>query len=360
MDPRLATIVAKANKKYGDGTVIKGEDLKDQIIPRITTGSLSLDVALGGGWPANQWSEIVGNESHGKSAVALRTVAANQVLNPDFTCVWFAAEEFVPQYAEMIGCDLDRMVIVEDNTMEVVFQMAIEVLNERAADMIVIDSLPALVSVREEDGTMEDLQPGQAAFLTGKFFRKASPVIKRSLLDEDRPCTGIIINQWREKIGVMHGDPRTTPGGKAKNFYYFVRVECRRDEWITNTKNKRIGQAIKIRNIKNKTAAPGMEGVVDFYFAPGNGFEAGEFDSLKEIMNVALTFEVVRRAGAYYRFEGEQWQGREGLLEALRADEGLRQRISDAVMASVRGDTDEVVETAEPQDDTVRPIKRRA
>lgn len=354
MDPRLATIVAKVNKKHGAGTVLKGEDLKDQVIPRLTTGSLALDVALGGGWAANQWNEVVGNESHGKTAIVLRTIAANQAADPEWTCVWFAAEEFVPQYAEMIGCDLDRMVIVEDNTMEVVFQMAIEVLDERAADAIVIDSLPALVSIREEDGTMEDLQPGQAAFLTGKFFRKASPVIKRSLLDDDRPCTGIIINQWREKIGVMHGDPRTTPGGKAKDFYYFIRVEAKRDEWITNTKSKRIGQAIKIRNIKNKTAPPGMDGVVDFYFADGNGFTAGAFDSLKETMNVALTFEVVTRAGAYYRFGDQQWQGREGLLEALREDESLRQAISDEVMAIVQGTVEGDAEMAE-----VRAITRR-
>jgi recombination protein RecA len=352
MDPRLATIVAKVNKKYGEGTVLKGEDLKDQTIPRTTTGSLALDVALGGGWAANQWNEAIGNESAGKTAVVLRTVAANQALDPDFICVWFAAEEFVPQYAEMIGCDLDRMVIVEDNTMEVVFQMAIDVLEERAADMIVIDSLPALVSVREEDGTMEDLQPGQAAFLTGKFFRKASPVIKRSLIEEERSCTGIVINQWREKIGVMHGDPRTTPGGKAKNFYYFVRVECARDEWITNTKNRRIGQAIKIKNVKNKTAPPGEVGIVDFYFADGNGMKAGQFDTLKETMNVALAFEVVKRAGAFYRFQGDQWQGREGLLTAMREDDVLRQQISDRVMEIVRGDV-----TEEPETDNVKPIR---
>ena len=337
MDPRLATIVAKVNKKYGEGTVLKGEDLKDQVIPRLSSGSLSLDVALGGGWAANQWNEIIGDESHGKTAVALRTIAANQARDPEWTCVWFAAEEFVPQYAEMIGVDLDRLVVVEDNTMEVVFQMIIDVLEERAADCVVIDSLPALVSIREEDGTMEDLQPGQAAFLTGKFFRKASPVIKRSLLTDERPCTGIVINQWREKIGVMHGDPRTTPGGKAKNFYYFIRAECRRDEWITNTKKKRIGQVIKIRNIKNKTAPPGEVGLVDFYFAKGNGMEAGQFDTLKETMNVGIAFDVITRAGAFYRFDGEQWQGREGLLDAMRDNDELRLAITEQVMDRVRG-----------------------
>lgn len=336
MDPRLSAIVKKVNKKHGAETVLLGTAVKNTVTPRITTGSLAIDVALGGGWAANQWNEIVGDESHGKTALVLRTIAANQALDPDWTVVWFAAEEFVASYAEMVGVDLDRIVIVEDNTLEVVLQMALEVLDDRAADCIVIDSLPALVSIREEEGTMEDLQPGQAAFLTGKFFRKSAASIKRSLVSDDRPCTGLVINQWREKIGVIRGDPRTTPGGKAKNFHYFIRVEVRRDEWITNTKDRKIGQTIKVRNIKNKTAPPRAEGLVDFYFDAGRGMTAGDFDLLKEVVNVGILFEVITRAGAYYRYGGDQWQGRDALLEALRQDESLRLRISDEVMERVR------------------------
>lgn len=194
---------------------------------------------------------------------------------------------------------------------------------------------------------MEDLQPGQAAFLTGKFFRMSSPKIKRSLIDpDDRPCTGLIINQWREKIGVMHGDPRTTPGGKAKNFYYFIRVEARRDEWIENTKKTRIGQAIKVRNIKNKTAPPGGVGLVDFYFADGNGHRAGSFDTLKEIVNVGIDMDVITRGGSYYRWGGYQWQGREALVEALREDESLQKLISEDVMLKVAKPVDDDPEPA--------------
>lgn len=335
MDPKLDAIIKKANKKYGDGTAIRGAEISQEAIPRLSSGSLALDVALGGGWAANQWNEVIGDESQGKTAVVLRTIAANQAKDPNFTCVWFASEEFVPSYATMIGCDLSRMVVIEENTMEAVFQLAIEVLGERAADIVVIDSLPALVSVREGDGTMEDLQPGQAAILTGKFFRKAAPSIRRSMTEEQRACTGIIINQYREKIG-GYGDPRTTPGGKAKNFYYFIRAEVRREEWITNTKDKRIGQVIRVRNVKNKTAPPGEDAFMDFYFADGRGMSAGQFDAVKEVMNIALAKEVVTRAGAYYRYNGEQWQGREALFDALKKDDKLAAAVTKEVMDSLR------------------------
>jgi recombination protein RecA len=358
VDARLEAIINKANKKYGEGTVLRGADIKNEAIPRTTSGSLAIDVALGGGWAANQWNEVVGDESHGKTALVMRTIAANQALDPDFVCVWFAAEEFVPSYATMLGCDLDRMVIVEDNTLEVVFQMAIDILEERAADAIVVDSLPALVSIREGEGSMEDLQPGQAAFLTGKFFRKSSPAIKRSLIAKgDRNCTGFIINQWREKIG-GYGDPRITPGGKAKNFYYFIRAEVRRDEWITNTKDVRVGQVIKVRNLKNKTAPPGAVGIVDFYFADGLGHTAGSFDVLKETVSVGILHEVIARAGAYYRFGGQQWQGREALIDALRDDDQLRSDISEAVLRRVHNPS--LAEAEEPPVKTVPKKKAKA
>jgi recombination protein RecA len=339
MDPKLEAIVKKARKKYGEDAIVKGGDLHDAVIPRTTTGSLAYDVALGGGWAANQWTEIVGDESHGKSALALRTIAANQKADPKHTTVLFAAEEFVPTYALMQGCDLDRILVVNDNILEHVFQMAIDVLNERAADLVLIDSLPALMPLREFDGTMEDLQPGTAAILNNKFFRMSGAAIKRSLTDPaDRACTGLIINQWREKIG-GYGDPRTTPGGRGKNFACFIRAEVRRDEWITNTKEQKIGQTIKLRNIKNKTAPPGVTGLADFYFADGNGMTAGQWDTLKEIVNVGILYEAITRAGAYYRFDynGDQlqWQGREALVDALRDDEAVARAIEQAVMAKV-------------------------
>ena len=139
-------------------------------------------------------------------------------------------------------------------------------MDNRAVDCVVLDSLPALIPNNEWDKDMEEFSVGLGARLTSKFFRKSAKAQRRSLIHEDRGCTGLIVNQWRQKIGVMWGDPRTTPGGLAKNFSYFARVEVKRDEWLKEGKQA-VGQTIKGRTIKNKTYKPQQQAVVDFYFA---------------------------------------------------------------------------------------------
>jgi recombination protein RecA len=177
---------------------------------------------------------------------------------------------------------------------------------------------------------MEEFTVGLGARLTGKFFRKASKSQKRSLIREDRGCTGLIINQWREKIGVMWGDNRTTPGGKAKNFHYFCRVEVKRDEWI-KAKDETVGQTIKARTMKNKTYRPQQVAVVDFYFAESQGFQFGDFDTVKDIVNIAISSELITRAGAYYSYGDQKWQGKDGVLQAVREDLDLQAKIREAV-----------------------------
>lgn len=353
----LALLVAEINKKKGEGTITLGTDLIGKEIPRTTSGSLSIDVMLGGGWPLNQWTEIVGDESHGKTAVVFKTIAANQRLDPKYSVLWLASEEFVPSYAEMLGCDLNRFAIFESNMLEEAGNTAHKALENRAVDCIVIDSLPAFQSEREDEGGMEDLQVGQLPYLWGKFFRKAD--VRRA--GDERPVLGLVVNQWREKIGVMRGDPRTTPGGKAKNFYYFVRVEVRRDEWIENTAKKRIGQVLKIRNLKNKTAPPGEVATVDFYFADGKGHTAGSYDEVKDVTSVAMALGVVARKGAWYHFEGEQWQGREPLFEAVDEDPELADRIRKATLDYISQVPVEVEESEEqpPPQKAKRTVAKR-
>jgi recombination protein RecA len=205
-------------------------------------------------------------------------------------------------------------------------------MDARAVDMIVIDSLPALVPGDEMEKTMEEFTMGLGARLTGKFFRKASKAQKRSLVHEDRGCTGIMINQWRDKIGVMWGDPLTTPGGKAKNFHYFCRVEVKRDEWI-KAKDETVGQTIKARTMKNKTYRPQQVAVVDYYFADTTGFSRGEYDTVKDVVNIAIAYELVTRAGAYYSYGDQKWQGKDGVLQAVREDLDLRDKITKEVFA---------------------------
>ena len=314
----LDSIISAINKKYGENIIVQGNQVKEEV-PRITTGILAYDLMLGGGWPANQWSEIIGDESSGKTALAYKTIAANQALDPEWVAMWIAAEEFVPDYAKSIGVDLDRLWVVETNIMEQVYDLIIRAMENRAVDCIVLDSLPALVPGDEAEKMMDEFTMGLGARLTGKFFRKSSKAQKRSMVVEDRGCTGLIINQWREKIGVMYGDPRTTPGGKAKNFHYFARVEVKRDEWIKE-KDEPVGQTIRARTMKNKTYRPQQVAVVDFYFADSNGFKLGEFDTIKDIVNICISVEIITRGGAYYNYNGQKWQGKEALLNAVRED----------------------------------------
>ena len=321
----LESIVTAISKKYGDDVLIKGSEIKEDV-PRITTGILAFDLMLGGGWPLNQWSEIIGEESSGKTALAYKTIAANQKINPDFTALWIAAETYVPQYARAIGVDTDRLWVVETNVMEQVYDLIIKALDNRAVDMIVIDSLPSLVPGDEAEKMMEDFTVGLGARLTGKFFRKSSKAQRRSLINEDRACTGLVINQWREKIGVMWGDNRTTPGGKAKNFHYFSRVEVKRDEWIKE-KDEAIGQTIKARTIKNKTYRPQQTAVVDFYFTSTGGFHLGEFDTVKDAVNIAIAVGIITRSGPYYSFGSQKWQGKDALVSAVREDVELQREL---------------------------------
>ena len=317
------------NKKHGANTIIKGSEMRQEL-PRITTGVLAFDLMLGGGWPVNQWSEIIGDESSGKTALVLKTIAANQALDPDWVVLWIAAEEFVPEYAQAIGLDLERIWIVETNIMEQAYDLITKALDNRAVDCIVVDSFPALIPNDENEKMMEEFTVGLGARLTSKFMKKSAKAQKRSMVNADRGCTGLMINQWREKIGVMYGDPRTTPGGKAKNYHYFTRVEVKRDEWIKE-KDEAFGQVIKARTLKNKTYRPQQTAQVDFYFADGStsGFKLGEFDTIKDIVNIAIAINAITRAGAFYSFNGQKWQGKDAVLASVREDLDLRNALTE-------------------------------
>lgn len=330
----LNNLVAKFNKKLGAGTLVRGSDLKSERlqVQRATTGSLSFDIMLGGGWPLNQWNEIIGNPSNGKTVMTLKTIAANQAKDPGYETLWIASEDFVFPWAENLGIDLNRVTIVTTNVMEEAYQIVVEALEARAMDAVVIDSLPALVPGDEAERQMAEWTMGLGARLTGQFMRKTSKSQKRSLTEDDRPCLGIIINQWREKIGVMYGDPRTTPGGNAKNYNFFTRVEVSRDEWIEHQR-RRVGLTIKAKTIKNKTAPAHRVGGVDFYFDSVPGFDAGSYDSVKEMFLVGCEYEVVSRAGSFYSYGGQRWQGKDAALEGIREDPDLQEALTVDVMA---------------------------
>ena len=334
----LAKVITSLNKKFGPDTVVVGSDIT-QSGKRLTTGSVAIDVALGGGWPANQWHEIIGEASNGKTALALKTIAANQKRDPEFTTVWVAAEEWVPEYAQMCGVDTSRVYVISTNIMEEAYEAVIQLTDSKAVDCIVIDSLPALVPTTENDKEMEESTVGRSALLTNKFFRKVGRASKRSLTDEERPFIGLMINQWRSKIGVMYGDPRTTPGGLGKDYAFFTRIEVRRDEWIeagSGQEKRRVGQTMKVRTLKNKSAPPAQVAMVDFYFSDGGELSAGEFDFAKEILSIGILNKVIKRAGAYYRYADRQWQGSDAMLASIREEIDLKEALERDVLDSIK------------------------
>lgn len=337
MNAEVLKIAAQINKKLGAGTVVTASTVK--MPERITSGSLTLDMALGGGWPNNHWVELVGDPSHGKTALALKTIAANQDRDPEFTVVWIAAEPFDVGYAQLCGVNTDRVLLVETNIMEDAFDAAIQFCESKAVDLVVIDSLPALVPGAEDERIMEEFTVGRGALLTNKFFRKVTKATKRDMTGDERPVLGIVINQYRMKIGVMHGDPRTTPGGVGKDYAYSVRCEVKRDEWLevgTGQDKRRVGQTIKVRTIKNKTHPPQLTGYLDFYFADGGPVPAGSYDFGKEIVSLAILMQIVERRGGWMYYGDRKWQGSQALIDSIREEIDLKDELTKAVMETLR------------------------
>ena len=352
-------IADKINKRFGVGTIRMGVELtEDDHVSYLSTGALAYDVMYGGGWVRNQWNEVVGLESSGKTTMVIKAIAYNQRVDPKFTVVYIAAEDLDPDWVRQLGVDLDRMMVVSTNLMEEAFEVALEVVKEQACDMIVIDSLPALVTEAEEESDFDEFVVAAGARMIGKFFRKATHAFKHYGEESRRPCTGVVINQWRDKIGVgPRQDPRTTPGGKGKNYFFWTRAELTRTEWLVlpGAAKLRVGQTIKARTFKNKSAPVQREAEIDFYFDEAGGFEAGQYDELKQIVNTALAFEVIERSGSRYDFRGEKVaMGREQLYEAIRQDEELAEKIQRAVLDKVQGNEIQEVTTA-PR----RGVKRR-
>jgi recombination protein RecA len=375
-------LINKVNKELKAEAVVLGSAIK--VSKRFTTGSLALDVALGGGWPANQWAEIVGHESSGKTAVALKTVAANQKINPDFTTLWIAAEHYDADQAQALGVDNDRVIVHSTQSMEEAYEVVLTFAESRTVDLIVIDSYPALVADEEAEKGMDEATMALGARLTGKFFRKAGAATRRSLTDEeDRPILGIMINQFRDAIGQFSpfGTPTTSPGGKAKNYAFYVRIETKRDEYIEepipgkNLKMK-VGQTIKATTVKNKSAAPRQVAKIDFYFrdAPQHGFERGDYDEVQEIKVLGLLYDVIQRSGAYFSVDDGRgyddkgypllrWQGKEALDAAVRGDLDLQEYIKSEVLvrasnpAHFRAISEDDVETASSAGE--RKVSRR-
>lgn len=336
-------LMNRLNKEFGEQTALRASDLAVPV--RFTSGSLALDVALGGGWPGGQWCEIRGRESAGKTAVVFKTVAANQKADPDFETVWIAAESYDADQAQALGVDNSRVTVIATQEMELAFELMIESSESKAVDLVVLDSYPALIPGEEQEKAMDEFTTAVGARLMNKFARKAGKATSRAAGGTERPMLGIIINQYRDKIGGFsrYGVPQTTPGGHGKDYFFYTIVEVARDEYITEKRPGiadpvNVGQTIKLRTIKNKSAAPQQVARVDFYFrgAPTLGFRRGEYDLAKEYFTMGVLFKIIKKGGAWYSYGQHKWQGKEAVFQALREDKDLQFEIAEQVLEAAR------------------------
>ncbi|MFE5853234.1 hypothetical protein ACFQ61_08430 [Streptomyces sp. NPDC056500] len=334
-------LMARVNKRYGAGSVVVASKMPK--IPRFPSGALSLDVMLGGGWPGNQWNEIVGTESSGKTTVVHKTIAANQHQNPDFTTFWVAAEAYDRTWASTLGVDVERVLVFETNAMEDAYAEMIRAAESRAVDAIVLDSYPALVADDEAEKDMDQAVMASGARVTGKFFRKVGQATRRSLVTQERPLLCIIVNQFRDAIGGWSptgATPKTSPGGKAKNYAYYTRLETTRTEWIDEKRpggTVRVGQVIKLKTLKSKAAAPQQVATLRFYFAPSStGLLPGEYDLASQLVTQGILHDLIKLDGSWYKYANYQWQGEKKMSAAMQEDIDLQEQLSADVIAAMR------------------------
>jgi recombination protein RecA len=301
---------------------------------RFSTGSLLTDVILGGGLPGNQWAEIVGKSSAGKTFLALKSIAANQQADPEFTALWVAAEHYNHEWAEALGVDNSRVVVVPTQQMETAFQVMLEATSSQEFGGIVLDSFPALLPSEEAEKAMDEFTTAVGARTLNKFIRKAGEASRRPHDGSGKPFFGIIINQYRDKIGGFSrfGIPQTTPGGNGKDYFYYCRIDVSRKEYITEKRPGikdpvPVGQTQVVKTIKNKSAAPQQKVEVDLYFrrAPSLGFNRGDYDVAKEYVVAGRLLNIFEMRGSHYWFGGKEIaNGLDKTLDAIREDAGLQ------------------------------------
>lgn len=315
----LSSAISQLEKKYGKGAIMSLESSEGQVIDSYSTGSLSLDLALGiGGIPKGRICEIYGPESSGKTTLALSTTA--EVQRAGGTVVYIDAEHALDvNYAKRLGVDTSKLLVSQPDCGEQALEIAEALVSSNSVDLVVIDSVAALVPRAEIDGEMGDQQPGLQARLMSKALRKLTAITSKS------NTTIIFINQIRMKIGVMFGSPETTTGGNALKFYASVRLDVRRIGQIKD-QNDVTGNRVKVKVVKNKVAAPFREAEFDIIFNEGVSL-------LGEIVDIGSDKGIVDKAGAWFSFKGERiGQGREGAKQFLRENPEMAKEIRALIM----------------------------
>ena len=325
----LNDAIKQIEKQFGKGSVMKLGDRAAVDVAVIPTGSLTLDMALGiGGYPKGRIIEIYGPESSGKTTLTLHAIA--EVQKQGGTAAFIDAEHAIdPVYAKNLGVNIDELILSQPDSGEQGLEIAETLVRSGAIDLVVVDSVAALVPQVELDGEMGDQQMGLQARLMSKALRKLSGVMNKT------DCTIIFINQLREKIGVMFGNPETTTGGRALKFYSSVRVEIRRSEAIKNG-TEIVGNKVNIKVVKNKVAPPFKSTSVDIIYGKGISRDG-------EVLDLAVEKDIVDKSGAWYAYKGEKiGQGRENAKRYLTEHPDIINEITEAIKASLMPSEEEV------------------
>ena len=335
----LESVFSVIEKEYGTGSIMKLGDANSVDVEVIPTGSLTLDMALGvGGLPRGRVIEIYGPESSGKTTVALHVVAEAQKMGGEAAFI-DAEHALDPVYAKKLGVDIDNLIVAQPDTGEQALDIAEALVRSGALDVIVVDSVAALVPKAEIDGEMGDSHVGLLARLMSQALRKLTAVISNS------GTVVIFINQLREKVGVMYGNPETTPGGRALKFFSSVRLDVRRGEVIKNG-TELIGNKTKVKVVKNKVAPPFKTAEFDILYGEGISKEGN-------ILDFAVENNIIKKSGAWFSYNGEKiGQGRDNVRKYMVENKEFTAEIDRQVRELLKNNSGYLPSEADDSDNT--------
>ena len=317
-DQLLNDAIKQIEKQYGKGSIMKLGERPNVDVEVIPSGSLAIDYILGvGGFPKGRIIEIYGPESSGKTTVALHAIASCQKMGG--RAAFIDAEHAIdPKYAKALGVDVDNLLLSQPDSGEQALEIAEVLIRSGAIDMIVVDSVAALVPQAELDGEMSDVNVGLQARLMSKAMRKLAGAMNQN------KCMAIFINQLREKVGVMYGNPETTTGGRALKFYSSIRMEVRKSENIKEGANI-IGNKVNVKVSKNKVAPPFKSTTVEIYYGQG-------ISHLSEIVELGVTFGLIEKAGSWFSYKGEKiGQGSQSVRQYLKDNPAIDEELTQAI-----------------------------
>ena len=326
-DKALEAAIAQIEKQFGKGSVMRMGEHTGMAIESISTGALALDIALGvGGLPRGRIVEIFGPESSGKSTLALHVVAESQ--RNGGICAYVDAEHALdPVYAKAIGVDIDELLISQPDTGEQALEIADMLIRSGAIEVIVIDSVAALVPRAELEGDMGDTHVGLQARLMSQAMRKLTGTVSKS------NTIAVFVNQLREKIGISYGSPEVTPGGRALKFYSSIRLDIRRVESIKDGADV-VGNRTRVKVVKNKVSPPFKQAEFDIVYGMGISREGS-------VLDVAVDIGIIKKSGAWYTYEGEHLgQGRENVKKFLTDTPELMVELNERTRAQLRADAE--------------------